>query len=71
MLGDAYAELKKNDDALDYYKKAAAVNTKDEFMTAEALYKAALFAETTGKTKEAIEIFKKIKDEYPKSSRAS
>src|SRR5436190_9508510 len=26
MIGDAYAELKKNDDALEYYKKAAAVN---------------------------------------------
>ncbi|MER8145791.1 tetratricopeptide repeat protein, partial [Acinetobacter baumannii] len=28
MLGDAYAELKKNDDAFDYYKKAINVNTK-------------------------------------------
>ena len=70
MLGDAYSELKKNEEAFDYYKKAAAVNTKDEFMTAEALYKAGLFAEATGKTKEAIEFYQKIKDEYPKNSHA-
>ena len=70
MLGDAYAELKKNDEAFDYYKKAAAVNTKDEFMAPEALYKAGLFAEATGKTKEAVEFYQKIKEEYPKNSHA-
>lgn len=71
MTGDAYAELKKNDEALDYYKKAASVNTKDEFMTPEALYKAALFAENINKSSEAIDLFKKIRDNYPKSSRAA
>lgn len=68
MLGDAYAELKKNDDALEYYKKAAAVNTKDEFMTSESLYKAASFAESTGKTKDAIELYQKNKEEFPKNA---
>jgi tetratricopeptide (TPR) repeat protein len=71
MLGDASAELKKNEEALDYYKKAIAVNSKDEFMTAAALYKAALFAETIGKSAEAIDMFKRIKDEFPKSSHAN
>ena len=71
LLGDAYSELKKNDDAMEYYKKAIGVNAKDEFMTPEALYKAGLFAETTGKTKEAIEFFTRIRDEYPKSSHAA
>lgn len=33
MLGDANAELKKNDEAFDYYKKAISVNPKDDFMT--------------------------------------
>jgi tetratricopeptide (TPR) repeat protein len=70
MLGDAYSEIKdKSSDAFDYYSKAATVNTKDEFMTAESLYKAALYAETVGKTKEAIANFQKIKSDYPKSSR--
>jgi len=71
MLGDAYAELKKNDDALNYYKKAASVNTKDEFMSSEALYRAGAFAESTGNTKEAIELYQKTKDEYPKNSHAA
>ena len=70
MLGDAYAELKKNDDAMDYYKKAASVNEKDEFMTSEALYRAAAFAESIGKTKEAIDLYQKNKDEFPKSVHA-
>ena len=65
MLGDAHAELKKNNEAFDYYKKAAAVNTKDEFMTSENLFKAAMFAESIGKTQEAIDLFQKIKTEYP------
>ena len=71
MIGDASAELKKNDDALDYYKKAADVNDKDEFTSSEFLFRAALFAEVTGKTKDAIELFKKIKDQYPLSEKAA
>lgn len=67
MLGDAYAELKKNDDALSYYKKAASVNTKDEFMTSEALYRAAAFAESTGDSKEAIDLYQKNKESFPKN----
>lgn len=71
MLGDANAELKKNEEALDYYKKAAAVNAKDEFITPEALYKAAMFAENIGKSNDAIDMLKKIRDEYPRSSRVN
>ena len=71
MIADANAELNKNEEALDYYKKAANVNDKDEFTSSEFLFKAALFAQTTGKTKEAIELFKKIKEEYPTSEKAA
>ena len=71
MMGDASAELKHNDDALDYYKKAANVNEKDEFTTSEFLFRAALFAEVTGKTKEAVDLFKKLKDDYPLSEKAA
>jgi len=70
LLGDAYSELKKNDDAFDNYKKAIGVNSKDEFMTPEALYKAALFADATGKSSEAIDFFKRIKEDYPKNNHA-
>ncbi|MEO5985022.1 MAG: tetratricopeptide repeat protein, partial [Ferruginibacter sp.] len=61
MIGDAYAELKKNDDALKYYKNAAEENTKDEYTSSEYLFRAGLFAESLGKTNDAIGFFKKIK----------
>jgi tetratricopeptide (TPR) repeat protein len=71
MIADAYSELKKNDDALTFYKKAATVNEKDEFITPDALMKAAMFCQKNNKTKDAIEMYQKIKDEYPKSSQAA
>lgn len=71
MMGDASAELNKKEDAFDYYKKAAAVNEKDEFTSSEYLFRAALFAQTIGKTKEAIELFKKVKTDYPLSEKAA
>ncbi len=71
MMGDASAELNKNDDALNYYKKAANVNTKDDFTSSEFLFRAALFAQQTGKTKDAIDLFKKIKTDYPLTEKAA
>lgn len=71
MIGDAYAELKKNTDALDYYKKAADVNDKDEFTSSEFLFRAGLFAETIGKKPEAIGLYKKIKKDYPLTDKAA
>lgn len=71
MLGDAHSELKKNNEALDYYKKASSVNTRDEFMTSEALFRAGTFAEFIGKPKEAIELFQKLKKDHPKSNHAA
>lgn len=71
LLGHAYSELKKTDEALSYYKKAASADEKDAGMTSEALFIAARYAEVTGKTKDAIEMFQKIKDEYPTSAHGS
>lgn len=71
MIGDASAELNKNNDALDYYKKAANVNGKDEYTSSEFLFRAALFAQSIGKTKDAIVLFKKIKTDYPSSEKAA
>lgn len=65
LLGHAYAEQNKKDDALSAYKKAASVNEKDDVFTADALMMAASYAETTGKTKEAIDLYQKAKDNYP------
>ena len=70
-IGDANAELNKNDEALEYYKKAASVNEKDEFMSAMYLFQAAKFADKNGKTKDAIDLLQKLKADYPKSSQAN
>lgn len=70
MMGHAYSELKKTDDALSYYKKAVAADPKDAGMATEALFIAGRYANEMGKTKDAIELFQKIKDDYPASPRA-
>lgn len=71
LLGHAYAEQKKTDDALDYYKKAGNISDLDEGMASEALFLAGRYAEAIGKTKEATEIFQDLKDNYPASQRVS
>jgi len=71
LLGHAYAEQKKTDDALSYYKKAATISGLDDAMATEAYYMAARYAEAMGKTSDAVELFQKLKDEYPASNRVS
>jgi len=71
MLGHAYAEKNNSDEALKFYKKAAEVNPKDEVMVGYALLMAASYAETIGKSQDAITLYKKLKDEYPKNSAVS
>jgi tetratricopeptide (TPR) repeat protein len=68
-LGDAYAELNKKDEAIDNYKKAAGAFEKDESNSAEYLFRAALLSETTGKTKEALELYKELKEKFPKTDK--
>lgn len=71
MMGDAYGELKQFDQAYDYYQKAAGVNDKDDFESSQALLKAGKTAEQLGKTDDAINIYKKIRDNYPTSTAAA
>ena len=68
-LGDAYAELNQKDDAIATYKKAGTIFENDEANSAEYLFRAALLSETTGKTKEALEIYKDLKTKYPKTDK--
>lgn len=68
-LGDAYAELKKNDEAIEYYKKAGNHFAEDENISSEYLFRAAAFLEVNGKTKEAVELYTSIKNKYPKSEK--
>ncbi len=69
-LGDAYSELKKNEDAVDYYKKAASTFESDAANSSEYLFRAALLDETIGKTQDALDLYKELKDKFPKSQHA-
>ena len=68
-LGDAYAELNKKEEAIDAYKKAAATFVEDEANSSEYLFRAALLLETTGKTAEALDLYKEIKTKFPKTDK--
>jgi tetratricopeptide (TPR) repeat protein len=68
-IGDAYSELKKNDEAIDYYKKAGTHFPEDEAISSEYLFRAASFLELNGKNDAALEIYKQIKQDYPKSEK--
>ena len=68
-LADAYSELNKKDEAIDNYKKAASAFDKDENNSSEYLFRAALLSETTGKNKEALELYKELKEKFPKTDK--
>ncbi|MBX2926124.1 MAG: tetratricopeptide repeat protein [Chitinophagaceae bacterium] len=69
LLGDAYSELKKNEEAVENYKKAAAVFEFNQTMSSEYLYRAASLYEVMGKNKEAIELFTQLKNKFPRTER--
>jgi tetratricopeptide (TPR) repeat protein len=72
LLGDAHADMGKNSEAFDYYKKAARHFEEDEVNSAEALFLAAYFADRVMKNqKEAIELFKELKDKYPNTQQGT
>ena len=71
LLGDAYSELGKNDEAIASYKKAANHFTADVNNSAEYLFIAGSLAEKSGKNNEAIELYKEIKEKYPGTAGAS
>ena len=72
LLGDAYADQGKNKDALDYYKKAAHHFKEDAENSSEALFLAAYLAQTKlNDTKQAVELFKELKEKFPNTVRGS
>lgn len=71
LLGDAYGDLGKFNEALDYYKKAAHHFEKDEQGSSEALFMAAYMADRVMKnSKEAIALYKEIEQKFPNSKYA-
>ncbi len=65
-LGDAFSQLKKFDEALGYYDKAAKEEA-NSFTTPKFLLKAAKIAVTLGKSGDALKYLEQLKDEYPSS----
>lgn len=69
LIGDAYVELGKKEDAVDYFTKAA--DKKSEVLSSVFLKKAGITYEALSKPEKALEMYTKIKEEYPRSSEAS
>lgn len=66
-IGDAYANMGKNEDAAKYYEKAATEH-KNEFTTPTFLLKAGLMNELLGDNEKALNLYQTIKKEYPHSA---
>ena len=64
-IGDAYAGLMKNKDALNSYLKAASYS--DNVFAATYMHKAAIMQEELGDFKAAIKTYEEIKVKYPQS----
>ncbi|MCR5709006.1 MAG: tetratricopeptide repeat protein [Bacteroidales bacterium] len=64
-LGDASSNLEDYSAALNYYKKAAAV--EDNQLVAGYLFKAALVSEQLGDNAGALKLYKEIESKYPQT----
>jgi tetratricopeptide (TPR) repeat protein len=69
LLGDAYAETGKNNEAAAQYEKAGTIFPQDNFNSPEYLFRAGLLYEKLGKNKQAIDMFNVIKNKYPGTER--
>lgn len=69
LLGDAYSELKKTDDAISHYRKAGSLFPEDQAISSEYLFRAAMLLEMNGKTKEATALYQEIKDKFPRTEK--
>lgn len=69
LLGDVYGDLGKNAEALNYYKKSAHEFEDDKDGSADALFRAAYLADRVMKdSKQAIELYKELKQKYPNTA---
>jgi TolA-binding protein len=71
LLGDAYSEQDKKEEAAEQYKKAGTYFDKDELFSPEYLFRSGYLYESMGKTQDAIAMYKLIKDKYPTSQRGA
>lgn len=68
-IGDAFAQIGQPQEAYEYYQRAFKTN-ENKFSTPKYLFKAAMLGVELGKTSQALEYFKRIKEEYPTSKEA-
>jgi TolA-binding protein len=71
LLGDAYAETGKKQDAAESYKKAGTMFEADNINSPEYLFRAGLLYESLGKNDAAIEMYSIIKEKYPTTQRGT
>ncbi len=69
LLGDAYSELNKKEEAVEQYKKAGTYFDQDEIISPEYLFRAGYLYESMGKNQDAIAMYQLIKSKYPSSQR--
>lgn len=69
VLGEAYMETGNKAKAIEYLKKATS-DKDNTIATPMFLYQLGIVFASDGKTKDAIESFKRVRDEYPKSLQA-
>lgn len=68
LMADAYADLGRNKEALDYYQKAGHHFESDEAFSAECLFTAAYLAQRSlNDTKTAIALYKEVKEKFPRT----
>jgi tetratricopeptide (TPR) repeat protein len=71
LLGDAYSELNRKEEAAEQYKKAGTYYEQDHLFSPEYLFRSGYLYESIGKTQDAIAMYKLIKDKYPQSQRGA
>ena len=69
-IGDAFAQLNQNEDALKYYEEAAKMRD-NEFTTPRFLLKSGIAAMALDQNDKALKHFKKITEDFPSSPEAA
>jgi tetratricopeptide (TPR) repeat protein len=68
LMADAYADLNRGKEALEYYQKAGRAFKDDENFSAECLFMGAYLAQKSlNDTKTATDLYKEIKEKYPRT----
>lgn len=65
LLADADSEMDKKEEAAKLYKEAGTTFDKDDYYSPQYLVRAAFLYESMGRPKDAIEVYKLIKEKYP------